>query len=117
MHNKSVVGFLGFFAALALLVPYARAHGMGMGGVFFAIIGAGVVAIGVPWVFKVIGLALRQRGLSWRVLGAFMVGGYEIPVTASTRTVEASPLYLEAPGVAQPLTEDDARFIAESNAL
>ncbi len=102
LHNKSAWGIVAFFALMALMVPNAESRGLGMSGIFFAMVIAICVAVLVPLVFKLFGQRLEETGLTVKDLGGFMVG-----YSGSSQIVDADAMGLVPYGYDAELADDD----------
>jgi hypothetical protein len=110
MHlHKSVIGFVTFFLALALIVPPAERAHWGMQGIFLAMIAATAASFLAAFIFGRARRRLRASQISGRDLAGFMVG-----YTPATRIVESgSGVHLAPSGDLLSLLDlDDEQALA-----
>ncbi len=71
---KETLLVLSYFALLALFVPQAKKHHLGTGGMFFVMIGCGILLAAIYFGFKFLRKWLQQRQISGREVRAYMSG-------------------------------------------
>ncbi len=89
---KETLLVLSYFALLALFVPQARKHNLGTGGMFFVMIGCGVVLAAIYFGFKFLHKRMEQRHISGREVAAYMSGSVAASLASQREDIGGSAL-------------------------
>src|SRR5712691_12944190 len=77
---------LAYFALLALFVPIAQRHGMGTQGIFFSMLGAGLVLALIYWLIKLISHKMTSGALTGREVVSYMSGSAHAELALARET-------------------------------
>lgn len=116
---KETLLVLSYFALLALFVPQAKKHNVGTGGMFFVMIGCGVLLAVVYYGIHLLRKWMQQRHISGREVRAYMSGSVAASLASQREDIGGSalvaldPRTLQETGtVSQPLTPYDEAALA-----
>ena len=89
---KETLLVLSYFALLALFVPQAKKHDLGTGGMFFVMIGCGVLLAAIYFGFKFLRKWMQQRQISGREVRAYMSGSVAASLAFQREDIGGSAL-------------------------
>src|SRR5258708_13833055 len=89
---KETLLVLSYFALLALFVPQAKKHHLGTGGMFFVMIGCGILLAAIYFGFKFLRKWLQQRQISGREVRAYMSGSVAASLAFQREDIGGSAL-------------------------
>src|SRR5260370_444987 len=89
---KETLLVLSYFALLALFVPQAKKHNVGTGGMFFVMIGCGVLLAVVYYGIQLLRKWMQQRHISGREVRAYMSGSVAASLASQREDIGGSAL-------------------------